>query len=95
MANLVITSTTAYMLFEFNDASLAMETTTSYIKLANVEALKSHTNRRGTYIEIKVLDEQPLALDMTGDRGLVVDSVAGVNPSDNADLLLKLAALLP
>ena len=94
MTNVVITSDTTHIDAAFNglhgegDIEIVRSSTIDSLKLLGVGS------RKGSYVEVDFTGGHRWTFDMNGTRGLVVDLVAGGVPTDNEDLLHKLAALI-
>jgi len=96
LSNIVITVTATAITAIFNDAAREGEATVSHRRLNSIDAieLKGTNSRKGTYAEVRFSDGSNWAFDVENGRGGTVDTVAGVGPTDNADLVNKLAALI-
>lgn len=92
MANIIITNTASHIKAEFNE--LAEDVVTCYKSRSSILSVTLHTGRKGTYVEVVFYVGDKWTFDTTAARGKVVDTIAGIAPTDNADLTDKLAALM-
>lgn len=93
MANAVVTSSTKYVKVVFNDMSTSAGRTIAYFSKEHIAEV--YTPGCDCYVVIKLDDGAIWDVSLTGnDNTLMIDTVAGATPSDNADLCDKIAALI-
>jgi hypothetical protein len=94
--SIVITSTTDNIKLIYNglDRKKICDVTyknKSAIKSVNLSGI---TNGKGSYVEVMFDNDEPWTFDVSGDRGMIVDTVDTIAPTDNTDLAAKLAAFI-
>lgn len=95
MADIIITTTAAYMKIDFNGSPLGNvdEAYRSRSQLSHVE-LRDNTSGKGSYVALGFADGDHYMFDHTAARGPKVGTVGGVSVTSNTDLVAKLTALL-
>lgn len=91
MANIVVTSSTNYIKAVFNDMASASGVSQGYWAKSTIEKV---VLRNDGAVEVVETSSRVWVLDTAGTLGAIVDTVDGVAPSDNADLMDKLAAVI-
>lgn len=91
MANITVTSTATTVTVNFNSYSKVAGVT---VKIVQRDQLSLAFIEHNAYIELS-LGNRDIAVNVDGQGDYyIVDSVNGVAPTDNLDLLAKLAALI-
>lgn len=91
MANIVVTSSTNYIKAVFNDMSASVGVDTGYWAKSHIEKV---VLREDGAVEVVEGSSRVWVLDTAGTLGAIVDTVDGVAPSSNSDLMDKLAVAI-
>lgn len=91
MANIVVTTTATRIYAVFNDMAASAGVSKGYWAKDTIEKVVQRTDGA---VEVVEVSSRVWVLDMAGTLGAIVDTVDGVAPTDNADLMNKLAAAI-
>lgn len=98
MPNVVITNGGPSITAAFNGLNGEISISSRNSSTVATVELKGLDSRKGEYVEVVFDDGTTWTFDNEGDRGMVVDTVAGVAVSRttgaNADIVAKVAALM-